>query len=68
MNSGLNYKSFDELPPNIDVKTLAKVLGICLSNAYDLVHEEGFPSVRIGGRIIVPRKDFISWVEEHIER
>lgn len=68
MNDALDYKSFDDLPLNIDVKTLASILGICLSNAYELVHEEGFPSVRIGGRIIVKREDFIRWVNENVSR
>ena len=27
-------------------------------------HEPGFPSLRIGNRIVVPKEKFIQWVEE----
>ena len=57
------YKSYDELPLFLDAKPLNMVLGISMSGTYELMHEAGFPSVRIGSRIVVPKKDFIEWIE-----
>ena len=60
-----NYKSYDELPLFLNAATVAKVLGIAPSSAYELLHEDGFPSLRIGSRLVVPKKAFIRWVERH---
>ena len=59
-----NYKSYDELPLFLNTATVAKVLGIAPSSGYELMHEKGFPSLRIGSRLIVPKEKFRAWVEE----
>ena len=56
------YKSYDELPLMLNADTLAKVLGIAPSSAYELMHEKGFPVLKIGNRLVVPKEDFIAWV------
>ena len=59
------YKSYDELPLFLNSDTVAKTLGIAPSSAYELMHEEDFPTLRIGSRMVVPKEKFIQWVEEH---
>ena len=59
------YKSYDELPLFLNAATVAKVLGIAPSSAYELMHEKDFPATRIGNRIVVPKEAFIRWVERH---
>ena len=59
------YKSYDELPLFLNAATVAKVLGIAPSSAYELMHEKDFPAMRIGNRIVVPKESFIRWVERH---
>ena len=59
------YKNYDELPLFLNVATVAKVLGISPSSGYELMHEQGFPSLRIGSRIVIPKEAFICRVEEH---
>ena len=59
------YKSYDELPLFLNAATMAKVLGVSPSSGYELMHEQGFPSLRIGSRIVIPKEAFIRWVEEH---
>ena len=58
------YKSFEELPLMLTVPDVADVLGIGRANAYELVRSEGFPALKIGNRIIVPKDDFISWIKK----
>lgn len=59
------YKNYDDLPLFLNAKTVAKVLGIAPSSAYELMHEPGFPVLKIGSRMVVPKEQFIRWVEEH---
>ena len=44
------YKNFDELPLTLNVVQVAAVLGISRAGAYELVHSEGFPALKIGSR------------------
>ena len=60
------YKTYEELPLYLNADTVAKLLGISISSAYELMNEEGFPSVRIGKRLIVPKENLQVWVESHL--
>lgn len=60
----VQYKSYDELPLMLSVPDVADVLGIGRANAYELVRSEGFPALKIGSRIIVPKDEFISWIKK----
>lgn len=59
------YKSYDELPLFLNAKMVAKVLGVSPSTGYELMHERGFPTLKIGNRIVVPKEKFIVWVEQN---
>lgn len=61
------YKSYDELPLFLNSEMVAKVLGVSPSSAYELMHEPGFPVLRVGNRMLVPKEQFIQWVVNHIE-
>ena len=58
------YKSYDDLPLFLNAEMVAQVLGIAPSSAYELMHEDGFPVLKIGNRMVVPKEKFIQWVEE----
>ena len=58
------YKSYDELPLMLSVPEVAAVLGISRAGAYELVRSDGFPTLKIGSRIVVPKEKFIAWVDE----
>ena len=59
------YKSYDELPLFLNAKTVAKVLGVSLSSGYELMHQQDFPTLKIGNRIVVPKERFVQWVERN---
>ena len=61
------YKSYDELPLFLNSETLAKVLGISPSSCYELMHEEGFPVIYVGKRMVVEKSKFIEWVGTHTQ-
>lgn len=58
------YKSYDDLPLFLNAELVAKVLGVSPSSGYELMHEAGFPTLRIGSRMVVPKEKFIRWAEE----
>ncbi len=58
------YNSFDELPLMLSVPEMASVLGISRAGAYELVKENGFPSLTIGSRILIPRDKLIVWIDK----
>lgn len=58
------YKSYDELPLFLNAKTVAEVLGISPSSGYELMHAEGFPVLKIGSRLVVPKERFREWVKQ----
>ena len=59
------YKSFGELPLFLNAAMIAEVLGIAPSSAYELMHEAGFPTLKVGSRMVVPKDKFIEWVERN---
>ena len=59
------YKNYDELPLFLNAKTLAEVLGIAPSSAYELMHEKGFPVLKVGNRLLVEKSKFKEWVERN---
>ena len=58
------YQNYEELPLFLNSETVAKVLGVSSSSAYELMHEPDFPMLRIGNRMVVPKEQFIQWVME----
>ena len=61
------YRSYDALPLFLNSNTVSKVLGVSSSSTYELMHTEGFPTQRIGSRMVVPKEQFIQWVSAHTQ-
>lgn len=57
-----NAKNFDELPLSLTVEQMGKVLGISRSTAYELANSKGFPTLKIGRRMIIPRIALMRWM------
>ncbi len=62
------YKSYEELPLFLNADLVAKVLGVSPSSGYELMHEPGFPILKVGSRMVVPKEKFVQWVEERTVR
>ena len=59
------YKSYEDLPLFLNAELVAQVLGISQAGAYDLLHSECFPVLKIGTRMVVPKEKFRQWVERN---
>jgi len=53
------FTNYDQLPLFLNANAVAQVLGVSISSAY----EPGFPALRIGNRIVVPKEKFRQWVD-----
>lgn len=62
-----HYKSYDDLPLFLNAKTVAKVLGVSPSSGYELLHDPGFPVMRVGNRMVVPKEQLYgdNVIEKH---
>ena len=58
--------SYDQLPVALKADQVAAVLGISRAGAYNLMRSEGFPTLFIGKRMIVPKDKLIDWMDEHV--
>ena len=65
---GSTYKNYDELPLMLNAENVKDILGISISSAYELMKEKGFPSVRIGNRIVVPKEEFRVWISAQVNK
>ncbi len=57
------YRSYDDLPLFLNAEMVSGALGVSPSSGYELMHEPGFPTLRVGSRMVVPKEKFIQWVE-----
>lgn len=48
----------------ISVKEFAELASIHLMTAYDWVHIKGFPSSKIGKKILINKDKAIKWIEK----
>ena len=59
------FRDYSELPLFLNATMVAKVLGVSPSSSYELMHEPDFPVLKVGNRMVVPKENFIHWVEEN---
>ena len=62
----MTYTSLEQLPLALSADDVAHVLGISRANAYELMHSEGFPTLKIGKRMTVPKDKLIEWIQTRI--
>lgn len=58
------YKSVDDLPITFGPSELSVILGISRNKAYEIANRADFPTYRIGKKIIISKKHFITWMDE----
>ena len=56
--------SNDNFPDIMTIPQAAKYLQIGISKAYEMSHWDGFPAIRIGRQVRVPKQALLEWLEE----
>ena len=62
----MEVTSYDQLPVALKADQVAAVLGISRAGAYNLMRSEGFPTLFIGKRMIVPKDKLIDWMNKQV--
>lgn len=62
----VKFRSYEEFPLMLSVPEMATALGISRAGAYELVRTEGFPALKIGSRIVIPKDKLQEWVYQNI--
>ena len=52
----------------ISVAELSMQMGISLPKAYELVKQPGFPTIRVGARILIPVDAFNRWLDSQSQK
>ena len=55
-----------QLPMALNAKQVAAVLGISRAGAYNLMRSEGFPTLYVGKRMIVPKDRLLAWMDRQV--
>ena len=58
-------KNFESYPDILNANQLAEILGISRASAYQLLHMDSFPTLRIGKRMLVPKEKLMLWIDQH---
>lgn len=60
------YTNYDQLPLALGAEDVAQVLGVSRAQAYNLMRSEGFPTLKIGKRMSVPKDKLIKWIDDQM--
>ena len=60
------FTNYDQLPLALCAEEVAQVLGISRAGAYTLMHSKGFPVLKVGKRLVVPKDKLLAWVEQQV--
>lgn len=52
----------------LSIPEAAKLLGIGNNKMYELARSEGFPTITLGARRLIPKKGLERWLEEQTEK
>ena len=58
-------RNFEDLPAMLTANELAGALGISRAGAYALIHSKGFPTLRIGKRLMVPKDKLAAGIDRN---
>ena len=61
-----SVSSYDQLPVALNADQVAAVLGISRAGAYNLMRSEGFPTLFIGRRMVVPKDGLLTWMDKQV--
>lgn len=61
------YNTISEYPICLRAEEVAEILGVSRTNAYQVMRSKGFPTVRVGHRLVVPRDKLIEWIEQQLK-
>jgi hypothetical protein len=62
------YKSPDDLPAMLKVKDCASFLGVNVNKMYSIFKRDDFHSIKLSGRYMVTKEEFLRWINEQSQK
>lgn len=50
----------------LSVEEMGELLGVSRQTAYNLIHRADFPTLRIGKRVLIPKKQLEAWMDRQL--
>ena len=50
------------------VTEAAEALGVSRPTMYELIRREGFPSLKVGNRVLISRQRLVEWVDQQARK
>ena len=50
----------------LSVEEVGKMLGVSRQVAYQLIHRPDFPTIQIGRRVLIPKKQLEEWMDQQV--
>ncbi len=63
----LTKADIEKMPFSLNANQVAEILGVARNSAYTLMHSEGFPTIHIGRRLVVPKEKLLQWMDDQLE-
>ena len=60
------YTNYEQLPLALSAEDVAQVLGVSRAQPYNLMRSKGFPTLKIGKRMTVPKYKLIEWIDANM--
>ena len=57
----------EKMPFSLNANQVAEILGVARNTAYTLMQSEGFPTIHIGRRLVVPKDKLLQWMDDQLE-
>ena len=57
----------EKMPFTLNANQVAEILGVARNTAYTLMHSEGFPTMHVGRRLLVPKDKLLQWMDDQLE-
>lgn len=63
--SNVHPREIEEFPPILQARHIQEILNVCEAVAYQLMHHQDCPTLKMGKRMVVPRDDFWQFLMSH---
>ena len=60
------FTSYEQLPITLTADHVAAALGLARGTDYILPRSDGFPTLHIGKRMVVPKDRFLQWISDSV--
>ena len=57
----------EKKPYTLNANQVAEILGVARNTVYTLMHSEGFPTMHVGRRLLVPKEKLLQWMDDQLE-